>query len=103
MGSKDNKKYVKKNLKYVAKKIGVKKIVLLHQVHGKKIFSLNKISNKKLIGDGLITNIRVIGIGILTADCAPILFFDRKKNYRSCTCWMERGLQKNCKKNDQLF
>ena len=31
MGSKDNKKYVKKNLKYVAKKIGVKKIVLLHQ------------------------------------------------------------------------
>ena len=101
MGSKDNKKYVKKNLKYVAKKIGVKKIVLLHQVHGKKIFSLNKISNKKLIGDGLITNIRGIGIGILTADCAPILFFDRKKkNYRSCTCWMERSLQKNCKKND---
>ena len=79
MGSKDNKKYVKKNLKYVAKKIGVQKIVLLHQVHGKKIFSLNKISNKKLIGDGLITNIRGIGIGILTADCAPILFFDRKK------------------------
>ena len=79
MGSKDNKKYVKKNLKYVAKKIGVKKIVLLHQVHGKKIFSLNKISNKKLIGDGLITNISGIGIGILTADCAPILFFDRKK------------------------
>ena len=37
MGSKDNKKYVKKNLKYVAKKIGVKKIVLLHQVHGEKI------------------------------------------------------------------
>ena len=79
IGSKDNKKYVKKNLKYVAKKIGVKKIVLLHQVHGVKIFSLNKISKKKLIGDGLITNTRGVGIGILTADCAPVLFFDHKK------------------------
>ena len=48
-------------------------------MHGKKNFSLNKISNKKLIGDGLITNIRGIGIVILTADCSPILFFDRKK------------------------
>ncbi len=46
VGSKDNKKYVKKNLKYVAKKIGVKKIVLLHQVHGKKIHNLNKIKKK---------------------------------------------------------
>ena len=46
MGSKDNKKYVKKNLKYVAKKIGAKKIVLLHQVHGKKIKILSKISKQ---------------------------------------------------------
>ena len=80
MGSGDNKKYIKKNLNYVSKRIGAKKIVLLHQVHGKKIHSLNNISNKKLIGDGIITSARGIGIGILTADCAPVLFFDYKKN-----------------------
>ena len=65
MGSKDNKKYVKKNLKYVAKKIGVKKIVLLHQVHGKKIFSLNKISNKKLIVSEALNIIPLLRYAIL--------------------------------------
>ena len=79
MGSGDNKNNVKKNLKYVERKVGIKKIVLLHQVHGKKIHNIKKISKKKLIGDGLITNSRGVGIGILTADCAPVLFFDHKK------------------------
>ena len=72
---------VTKNLKIVSKKIGVKKkIILLHQLHSKKIFFVNKISKKKLFGDGLITNTKQLAIGILTADCAPILFFDPKKN-----------------------
>jgi hypothetical protein len=49
-------------------------------LHSKKIFFTNKISKKKLFGDGLITNTKQLAIGILTADCAPILFFDPKKN-----------------------
>ena len=81
IGSNDKKKNVIKNLKIVSKKIGVKKkIILLHQLHSNKIFFINKISKKKLLGDGLITNIKNIAIGILTADCAPILFYDPKKN-----------------------
>ena len=40
IGSNDNKKNVKKNLKYIAKKIDTKKIVLLHQIHSKKIYNL---------------------------------------------------------------
>ena len=81
IGSYDRKKNVTKNLKIVSKKIGVKKkIILLHQLHSKKIFFVNKISKKKLFGDGLITNTKQLAIGILTADCAPILFFDPKKN-----------------------
>jgi len=81
IGSNDKKKNVIKNLKIVSNKIGVKKkIILLHQFHSNKIFFINKISKKKLLGDGLITNIKNIAIGILTADCAPILFYDPKKN-----------------------
>jgi len=53
---------------------------LLHQLHSKKIFFVNKISKKNLFGDGLITNTKKLAIGILTADCAPILLFDHKKN-----------------------
>tara|TARA_B100001029_G_scaffold163836_1_gene154259 strand:- start:1289 stop:2041 length:753 start_codon:yes stop_codon:yes gene_type:complete len=81
MGSKDNKNLVIKNLKIVSNKIGVKKknLILLNQIHSKKIYFLKKIPKKKLIGDGLITKQKKVGIGILTADCAPVLFYDKKK------------------------
>ncbi len=80
-GSNDNKINIIKNLKIVSKKIGTnKKIVLLNQQHGSKIYFINKLPRKKLLGDGMVTNSRGISIGILTADCAPILFFDSKKN-----------------------
>ena len=81
IGSNDKIKKVNKNLKIVSKKIGVKKkIILLNQIHSNKIFFINKIPKKKLLGDGLITNTKNLAIGILTADCAPILLFDPKKN-----------------------
>ena len=57
-----------------------RELILLHQIHSNKIFFVNKISKKKLFGDGLITNARNLAIGVLTADCAPILFFESKKN-----------------------
>ena len=78
MGSKDKKI----NLKIVSKKIGIKKnkLTLLNRIHSNKIYYLSKIPKKKLIGDGLITNYKGFAIGILTADCAPILFYDPKKN-----------------------
>ena len=80
-GSKDKKKNILNNLKIVSKKIGTKKkIVLLHQMHSNKIHFIKKLSKNKLVGDGLITKIKGLAIGILTADCAPILFFEPKKN-----------------------
>ncbi len=81
IGSKDKKKNILNNLKIVSKKIGTKKkIVLLNQIHSNKIHAIKKLPKNKLAGDGLITNIKGLAIGILTADCAPILFFDSKKN-----------------------
>ena len=81
IGSNDKKKNVIKNLKIVSKKIGFnKKLILLRQLHSNKIYFVNKKPKKKLFGDGVITNTKHLAIGILTADCAPILFFEPKKN-----------------------
>ena len=82
IGSKDKKINVINNLKIVSKKIsiGKNKLVLLKQIHSNKIYCLKKIPKKKLLGDGLITSSKNIAFGILTADCAPILFYDNKKN-----------------------
>ena len=81
IGSNDKKKNVTKNLKIVSKKIGFNKnLILLRQLHSNKVYFVNKKPKKKLFGDGLITNTKHLAIGILTADCAPILFFEPKKN-----------------------
>tara|TARA_B110000196_G_scaffold299492_1_gene292172 strand:- start:27 stop:788 length:762 start_codon:yes stop_codon:yes gene_type:complete len=84
IGSLDIKKNVKKNLEIACKKIGTspKKLFLLNQKHGNKLHFINKkhkFSKRKLIGDALITSKRNIAIGVLTADCAPILIYDKNK------------------------
>ena len=81
--SSDNKKNILKNLAIVEKKIksGLNKIVLLNQIHSNKFYYIDKTSklnHKKFVGDALITNASNIPIAVLTADCAPILIFDRK-------------------------
>ena len=85
IGSSDNKIAILNNLKIVCKKINTntKKIVLLKQVHSNKFHFIgkkHKIKNKRLIGDALITNLKNIAIGVLTADCVPILIYDKDKN-----------------------
>ncbi len=96
IGSLDNKKNVKKNLKYVKKKLlSNKKISLLYQNHSTKLYFIKKISKRKLIGDALITNIKNLPIGILTADCAPILILDPKKKIIAAVHAGWRGAYKN--------
>jgi YfiH family protein len=81
--SSDNKKNILKNLAIVEKKIksGLNKIVLLNQIHSNKFYYIDKTSklnHKKFVGDALITNVSNTPIAVLTADCAPILIFDKK-------------------------
>tara|TARA_B100000427_G_scaffold314486_1_gene307690 strand:- start:685 stop:1446 length:762 start_codon:yes stop_codon:yes gene_type:complete len=82
-GSKDAKSNVRKNLKIISNKIGCnyKNIITMKQVHGNKVIYINKNFkiNKKLICDGILTNKKKIALGVLTADCIPILIYDRKK------------------------
>ncbi len=83
IGSSDLKKNVRNNLNIVCKKINCsyRKLILLNQIHSNKFYFINKnlkFNKKKLKGDALITNIKNIAIGVLTADCVPILIYDKK-------------------------
>jgi YfiH family protein len=81
-GSNDKKLNIQKNLEIVRKKIykNAKDIFLLQQVHGNKLVYINdKYKNKKKPkADAVITNQRNLPIAVLTADCAPILIYDKK-------------------------
>ena len=82
-GSLDNKNDVNKNLRIACKKISssYKKLILLNQIHSTKFYFFDKKNinhkNRKL-GDALITKEKEIIIGILTADCVPVLIYDKK-------------------------
>ena len=82
--SSDNKKNIKKNLEFVSNKINAKskKIFFLNQVHGNKFYYIGKNSklfSKKFDGDALVTDKKSVPIAVLTADCAPILIYDKDK------------------------
>ena len=88
LGSKDSEINVLKNLSYVSNKIGCKKdsLITLNQHHSNQVvYFKNKSSIKnKMPADAMITKIKSLGMAILTADCAPIFFYDYKKNIVGC-------------------
>ena len=84
-GSNDKKNKVKKNLEIVKNRINkkAKKIFLVHQVHSNKFIFIDKdfkIKKKRLKADAIITNQKRLPIAVLTADCVPLLIYDKKKN-----------------------
>ena len=87
-GSRDNKQNVSKNLNFVKKKIKInkKKLYLMHQTHSNKVIVITK-KNKnlnKFKSDAIITKIRGIGLGVVTADCVPIILFDKQNQIIGC-------------------
>ena len=85
-GSNDNKNNIKKNLKIVKNRINKKskKIFLIHQIHSNKFIFIDrnfKLDTRKIKVDAIVTDRRKFPIGVLTADCAPILLFDKKKKF----------------------
>ena len=84
VGSKDKKNNVKKNLKIVIKKIckKSKEIFLVKQTHSNKFLFLSKntkIKNRSITADAIITDKKDFPIAVLTADCVPLLLFDKKR------------------------
>ena len=98
LGSYDNKKKVLKNLKIVCKKIkcSPKNLILLNQIHSSKYYFINKKNkiNKKFKGDALITSLKKVAIGVLTADCVPVLIYDKKRKIVSVVHAGWRGIHK---------
>jgi len=98
------KKDISNNLKIVTKKIRIKqkKIILLKQIHSNKFFYIDKNFNFKkdrYKGDAIITAQKKIVIGVLTADCAPILLYDKNKNMISAIHAGWKGAYKDIVKN----
>ena len=86
-GSKDKKRNVRKNLDFVAKKMGVErgKLILMHQTHSNKVVEINKKNyEKKVIADAMITKMKGFALGVVTADCVPIILYDAKNKIVAC-------------------
>ena len=51
----------------------------MNQTHSNKVLEINKKNyTKKINSDAMITNMNGIVLGVLTADCVPILIYDKK-------------------------
>ena len=86
-GSKDNKKKINDNLVLIAKKMKIKKknLILMHQTHSNKVIEIkNKNKKRKVFSDAIITKEKNIALGVVTADCVPILIYDKKNDIVGC-------------------
>ena len=76
----DDKDCLMKNLQAIANKVGLEKenLVLLNQGVSNTAVYIEKASWDTVVADGTVTTKKGIGLCIRTADCAPVLFEDRK-------------------------
>ena len=100
IGSKDKKSNIKKNLKIVKQKISKrsKEIFFVKQTHSNKYVYLSKKSkliNRSINADAIITEKKNFPIAVLTADCVPILMFDKKRKMIAAVHAGWRGAYKN--------
>jgi polyphenol oxidase len=87
-GSKDSKKNIFKNLKYVSDKMLLKKnnLILMNQTHSNKVIEVKKrtLRFKKINSDAIITKTKGLGLGVVTADCVPVIVYDAKNKIIGC-------------------
>ena len=81
LGSADTKKDININRGIVSKyfDLNPSQLLTLHQTHSNKIKTIDSFNQEETyLYDGVVTKQKNLILGILTADCAPILFYDRK-------------------------
>lgn len=73
----------KKNLENFLKALGISKnkVIFPNQIHSSKVLIVDDIDRNKdrNDGDGLITKTKNLFLAIVTADCLPIVFYEKKK------------------------
>ena len=87
VGSKDKKENIEKNLGIVCKKfkINKKSLVLMRQTHSNRAEIINDIKNSERIEcDALLTKNNKIALSVLTADCVPILLYEKVNQIVGC-------------------
>ena len=81
-GSNDKKDIVLKNLKYVANTLNIntENLMLMNQTHSNKVIQINieDVKKKKFNSDAIVTKVKDLALGVLTADCVPIILYDKK-------------------------
>jgi len=81
---KDKKIYELEQFSRLKKLIQVETLIFLHQMHGAQGLVVDSMEQAKKIksftinGDYIVTNVKRVGIGVMTADCLPIVFFDKR-------------------------
>lgn len=77
----DSKENVSENFKRICSSTKMHtNIAYLNQEHGKKVFIVNKDNISEVTGskgDAIVTNEKNLPIGVFTADCVPILLYDK--------------------------
>ena len=62
-------------------------------------FSIFLLVGKKIFSDAMITKINGIALGVVTADCVPVLLFDKNNKIAGCIHAGWRGAFSNIIKN----
>ena len=87
IGSNDEKKNVEKNLDIVSKKFNIEKnsLVLMRQTHSNQVKIIEDKNNlKRFDCDAMLTKSEGIVLSVLTADCVPILIYEKEKKIIGC-------------------
>jgi len=87
IGSKDKKEDVQKNLEIVAKNFNIEKkqLILMNQTHSNKVKIVeNKNNLERVEADSVLTENNELALCVLTADCAPILIYEKNKKIIGC-------------------
>ena len=87
IGSDDDKSNVQKNLSIVSRKfnIEIKQMVLMNQTHSNKVEVVeNKNNFERIDSDAILTKNSSLALCVLTADCSPILIYEKSKQIVGC-------------------
>ncbi|MDR2157813.1 MAG: peptidoglycan editing factor PgeF [Holosporaceae bacterium] len=73
----DNPEVVLQNLKIVQNEMRARNLITMNQVHGNACAVVDDQTSSDMQIDAMVTKTPDVAIGVLTADCAPILLWDK--------------------------